>query len=110
MSYLEERWFKLLAGAVKATSKQAVGDRIGKSRTAISLVMSGKYPANTKRIAAKVLAVLDCWHCPYLGADINAGDCLSIYSGPTPSHDPARLAHRRVCRTCIHKHKVGGET
>ncbi|MEO6430946.1 MAG: hypothetical protein ABIO50_04225 [Nitrosospira sp.] len=109
MSYTGERWFKLMADEVMATSQQSVGNRIGKSRTAISLVLSGKYPADTRHVAAKVLAVFDRWHCPYLGADITAQDCFNIYSGPTPSHDPARLAHRRMCRTCIHKQKTGDE-
>lgn len=102
MSYQNERWFQLMADAVKATSKQSVADRIGVSRTAISLIINGKYPADTKHIAEKVMVLLDRWHCPYLGTDITAEDCSSTHSGSTPSHDPARLAHRRMCRTCDH--------
>lgn len=102
MSYQNKRWYQLMADAVEATSKQSVADRISVSRTAISLIINGKYPADTKHIAAKVMVLLDRWHCPYLGTDITAEDCSSTHSGSTPSHDPARLAHRRMCRTCDH--------
>lgn len=119
MSYQNERWYQLMADAVKATSKQSVGNRIGASRTAVSLIINGKYPADTKHIAAKVMALLDRWHCPYLGTDITAEECVAVHSGQTPSHDPMRLAHRRMCRTCTHntqneknqdKNPVNGES
>lgn len=103
MSYKNERWFKVLLDSVATYgSKKAVSERLGISRSQVSSVINGPYKADTKHIAAKVMAILDRWHCPYLGADITAEECFSIHSGPTPSHDPARLAHRRMCRTCQH--------
>lgn len=102
MSYQNERWYQLLRDSVNATSNDAVAQKLGISRTTVSLVVRGKYPADTKRIAAIVLSALDRWHCPYLNTDITAEDCAAARSGPTPSHDPMRLAHRRMCRTCNH--------
>jgi len=102
MSYQQERWFELLAEAVAKSNKNMVAQQIGMSRTAISLVMSGKYTASTKRVAIKVLAALDRWACPYLGADITSDACNAVHAGATPSHDPAQLAHRRMCRSCQH--------
>jgi len=107
MSYMNEAWFVLLASAVTNSSREQIAQKLGVSRTAISLVMSGKYPANTQKISVKVLALLDGWHCPYLGADISAKDCNTVHASPTPSHDPAQLAHRRVCRNCPNKPKQG---
>lgn len=106
--YTQERWFRLLREAADSTSITGVALRIGMSRAAVSLVLSGKYPADPVRLAGRVMAVLDRWPCPYLGADISADDCRAVHACATPSHDPARLAHRRVCRSCIHK--TQGET
>ena len=103
MSYKNERWFTVLLDAVATHgSKKAVSERLGISRSQVSSVINGPYKADTKHIAAKVMAILDRWHCPYLNTDITAEECLSVHSGQTPSHDPMRLAHRRMCRTCSH--------
>ena len=107
MSYKNERWFQVLLEAVETHgSKYAVSKLLGVSRSQVSTVINGPYKASTKHIASKVMAILDRWHCPYLNADITAEDCKSVYSGETPSHDPARLAHRRMCWTCSHNQSV----
>lgn len=108
LTYKNERWFLLLQAAVKESSVTAVAARLSAgysrtySRTAVSLVIAEKYPAKTDKIAARVIELFDRWQCPYLNTDITGEDCRAIHSGPTPSHDPARLSHRRVCRTCTH--------
>lgn len=111
--YAGERWFQLLTRAVAESSVTAVAARLSHGyerkygRPAISQVLNGIYAAKTDKIAARVLEVLDRWECPYLQTEIVAEDCKEIHSGPTPHHDPARLAQRRVCRTC--KHSNGGQ-
>lgn len=106
-SYRSERWFQLLELAVAESSITAVAKRLSVgfdktySRPAISQIMNGIYRGKPDHIAARVLEVMDRWACPYLNADINVEDCRAVHSGETPSHDPARLAHRRVCRTCV---------
>lgn len=105
-SYRGERWFQLLEQAVAASGKSAVAKRLSEgyaktySRPAISQIMNGIYRGKPDRIAARVLEVMDRWTCPYLNADISVEECRAVHTGETPSHDPARLAHRRVCRTC----------
>lgn len=109
-SYQDERWYQLLAAAVEESSVTAVAKRLSVgfedkpySRPAISQILHGIYRGKPDRIAARVLEVMGRYHCPYLNADINAAECRAVHSGETPSHNPAHLAHRRVCRTCIHK-------
>lgn len=85
------------------TTKEAVAQRLGLSRTTVSLVLNGKYPAQCGKVFAAALAVLDRRHCPYLGAEVEAAYCLATNSGPTPTWDPSALARRRMCRNCEHK-------
>lgn len=109
LPYGDERWFHLLQDAVKESSVTAVANRLSAgyaktySRPAISQIMNGIYKGKPDAIAARVMEVLDRWPCPYLNTDISAEDCRAVHTGETPSHDPARLSHRRVCRTCQHK-------
>lgn len=123
--YMDKRWFKLLTQAVEETSITAVAKRLSAgfdrtySRPTISQILNGIYLGKPDRIAARVLEVMDRWPCPYLNTEITAEDCRAVHSGETPSHDPARLAHRRMCRSCSHKesttkhvktnHKLGDE-
>lgn len=111
--YKEERWFKLLQQAVEESGVTGTAARLSKgfertySRPTISQIMNGIYIGKPDKIAARVMAVLDRWPCPYLNTDITGEDCRAVHSGETPSHDPARLAHRRMCRTCNRKEGGG---
>jgi hypothetical protein len=106
LPYADARWFKLLQAAVQAPSSiTAVAAKLGYGRPAISQVINGIYAGKPDKIAAKVMELMDRWECPYLNTEIVAEDCRSVHTGPTPSHDPARLAQRRVCRTCKHNSK-----
>ncbi|MBL8499581.1 MAG: helix-turn-helix domain-containing protein [Nitrosomonas sp.] len=111
MSYQNEPWFKVLQETVETHNKQSwngkggikkVAEQLGVSRSTVSLILSGQYIASHEHVAKKVLDVLTRVHCPYLNAEITAQECVSVHSGETPSHDPMRLAHRRMCRTCSH--------
>ena len=51
-------WLELLSDAVAASNMTAVARRLGISRTAVSLVLAGKYGAKTTRIETRVLAVI----------------------------------------------------
>ena len=94
------RALTLMQQEAARTSKTAVGIRIGVSRTTISLVLSGKYPAKNDAVFAAALAVLDQRNCPYLGARVEAVYCHDINTGPTPTWDPSALDHRRRCQSC----------
>lgn len=109
--YMVERWFALLTQAVADDPRgkagvvdrlQAAGaERVG--RTQLSLVLRGQYPASTRALAAKVLAVFDRHPCPYLGSEVSIEHCLEVNRGPAPTWDPAALDQRRCCHRCPHK-------
>lgn len=97
------RALSLMQQEASRTSKAALAIRLGVSRTSISLVIGGKYPARNDAIFAAALSVLDRHNCPYLGADVEAGYCHETNTGPTPTWDPSALSQRRMCQQCEHK-------
>lgn len=109
--YMGERWFALLAQAVQDDPRGKAGvvlrlQAAGAakiSRAQLSLVLNGRYPASTQRLAAKVLALLDRHPCPYLGSEVGIDHCREINAGPAPTWDPAALDNRRICQGCAHK-------
>jgi len=93
----------LRAEATRRGSIQAVADVIGRSRTAVSLALSGKYPAaDTSRFEAAVLASLDHVECPFLAERVQRDRCR-LALGPCPTHAPHAAAHWRACQACPNK-------
>jgi hypothetical protein len=105
--YTTERWHKLLVEAVAADPRgiQGVADRLGISRTQVSLVVSGKYE-KPKSIVQRCMDVLDQHDCPYLGIAIPAEQCREVNAGPMPIWDPAAMEQRRTCQSC-HRNPEG---
>lgn len=105
--YMDERWFAILMTAVAADKRgrQGVSERLGKGcgRAALSLVISGQYPARPDNIARRVLEVFDRYRCPYLGVEVQAAFCVETNAAPVPTWDPAALDLRRRCQTCEHR-------
>ncbi len=95
-------WRSLLVGEVARTSIAATARRLGYSRTAVSLVLAGKYPGRTDTLAARVLAELGRVTCPHLGRTVTPGDC-AISGGRVPTSSPAALRLWRACQTCPHR-------
>lgn len=93
-------WFTLLSAEVAKTSRAEVAERLGVSRTAISLVMNGKYGADTGKIAARVLAVYDVVACPHLGREISQGECREHAARAIPTSSPRAVRHWKACQTC----------
>jgi hypothetical protein len=103
MTTSEPRWMQLLRAEAARTTIAAVAVQIGYSRTTISLVMSGKYPGKSERIAAAVLAVLEpviTVNCPYLGVAIAPQECHQHAGQRAPTHNPSKMHHWRACRQC----------
>ncbi|MEX3629341.1 MAG: hypothetical protein VB138_07455 [Burkholderia sp.] len=55
MTHADPDWLAMLREAVAATSQTDVAKLLDVSRTTVSLVLSGKYPGKTDRVAARVL-------------------------------------------------------
>lgn len=80
-----------------------VGSLLGLSRSTVSLVLAGKYPAgSTDRVAARVIARFGEGHvhCPHLRGEISIGDCGNWRKRPMPRAIPADLRHWQACRNC----------
>jgi DNA-binding transcriptional regulator YdaS (Cro superfamily) len=95
-------WLKLLAEEVsRAGSIKAVADRLGISRTSVSLALAGRYPAKTTKLELLVLETFqDMVRCPFLDADITREICRGHRCRPMPQSDPAKLRHWGSCRKC----------
>lgn len=95
-------WVELLRAQVAAASLSAVADRIGLSRTTVSLVLAGKYPAKTDLVARKVLDTFAARHCPPLNTAITGDACQRYRDRPMPRSSARDLRHWRACQTCVH--------
>lgn len=93
-------WLNLLRQEVAASTIQATATRLGVSRTAVSLVLSDKYPAKTDRIAQRVIDVLGAVDCPVLGESIPPERCHSYRCMRAPTHNPIAMRHWRACQRC----------
>ena len=96
-------WMAALRREVGATSIAAAARRIGVSRTTISLVLAGKYPASTESIADKVRqALAETIACPVLG-EVTPDSCRDTQAMPWSPSNPSRIALYRGCRSgCAH--------
>lgn len=95
-----EYWLNLLRSEVGRSSIAATAKLLGYSRPSISLVLAGRYPGDTGRIAKAVLAKLDTQTCPHLGGQISSGQCREIALAAAPTHHPMKLGHWRACQRC----------
>jgi hypothetical protein len=96
-------WLILLQQAVEKSSITAVADKLVVSRTAISLVLAGKYPAKTDKIAAKVLDMYARITCPHTGVEISHAECRTLSTSAVPTSSPQAMRHWRACQSCQHK-------
>ena len=94
-------WMELLCDAVSRSSISAVALELGYSRTAISLVLSGKYQGSTARIETAVLDhFVHARHCPVLERVISLKSCSDNTSRPMPTSSPQALRLWRKCQAC----------
>ncbi len=96
-------WMTLLRNAVDATSITAVSVKLDVSRTAISLVLGGKYPAKTDKIAARVLDTYARHTCTHTGIEITHADCRQQANSEVPTSSPQAMRHWRACQGCEFK-------
>lgn len=104
----EPRWLELIRAEATRTSNAAVALRLGYSRTAISLLLAGKYPGRPDKIEKKAIEVLEpavTVDCPYLGESIPIPQCQQYSVRKVPTHNPQKMAHWRACQECQNKCK-----
>ena len=103
-------WLALLADDVALTgSKAATARKIGISRTAVSLLLDGKYQAkDLGRVQAKVLeALAGRVPCPHDRTDIARRACSDRATAPMPMSNPAELRAWTACGACPNRPKEG---
>jgi hypothetical protein len=105
MNSLNILWIELLQKATTEHPRgnQGVADDLEISRTSISLVLNGKYPAKTDKIAAKVIDLYARLTCPHTGIEITHVACRMQSSSAVPTNSPQAMRHWRACQGCPHK-------
>ena len=101
---MPDNWLDVLQAAVAADPRGITGvaERIGYSRTAVSLALAGRYGGNPERIAHAVVSMLQAVECPFLGHAIPPGVCRRFSTRSYISITAADVPHWRACRKCSH--------
>jgi hypothetical protein len=100
----ESLGMELLRAQVAKTSAANVALELGYSRTAISLLLNGKYPSDGARIARKAFDFYDNRrHCPHLQVEITGRECRGYATQPFSVGNPARTRHLQACWRCKYR-------
>ncbi|MFN3879830.1 MAG: hypothetical protein ACK4L8_00185 [Nitrincola lacisaponensis] len=100
-------WIVALAAEVDSSNRTAVAQRLGISRTSVSLVLVNKYPSSsTQGIEKRVMALLSSIQCPVMG-EISAEQCQTERKKPFVASNPTRIRLYRACSTCPHNPSSG---
>lgn len=98
----------LLAREVEQSSRTRAGERIGMSRTAVSLVLINRYPASTTAgVERRVIEALGRIDCVAVGEVVTATQCQSYREKPAPTHNPHAMQGWRACQHCPHNPACG---
>lgn len=99
---LGEEALALLQAAVCApgASQGSVAAKIDCSRSAVSLALAGKYPANASKFEQKVLVALGRVECPHLKEEISRKDCRDYHTRAAPTSSAFAMRHWRACQGC----------
>lgn len=91
----------LLAREVERSNRTKAGERIGMSRTAVTLVLQNRYPSlTTNGVERRVLKKLGRIKCVALGEMATAAQCQTYRERPAPTHNPMAMQHWRACQHC----------
>lgn len=106
----EAIWRPLLQAALDRHNgnKKAVADELGCSRTAVSLVVAGKYHAPLHAFGQRVINAYDRWVCPWLGEPISRNQCRDHAEREAPTSSPREVRHWRHCQSCQFKPETKG--
>ena len=103
---MNEKWMDLLIGAVSKSNILEVANKLGYSRTTVSLVLSGKYQGKTDKVAKIVLEVFAIVQCPFLQTEITLKECANFAHCKAPTHNPNKMQHWRNCQRCPNKQEA----
>lgn len=94
-------FIRLLAAEVAASNMTKASQRIGMSRTAVSLVLANRYASpSTAGVERRVMETLGRIVCVALEAEINTDQCQTYREKPAPTHNPQAMQQWRACQHC----------
>ncbi|MNF63358.1 hypothetical protein D3C84_450590 [compost metagenome] len=94
-------WVRLLAAEVEQSNRTQAGERIGMSRSAVSLALGNRYPSrSTAGIERRVMEALGRIDCLALGEPIDAEHCRGYREQKAPTHNPQAMRHWKACQHC----------
>lgn len=103
----QPEWIEILRAEVSkpGASIAGVAASVGMKRTALSMLLSGKYPAKLDKVSAKYAAQVlrtyrDQIHCQHLRRGIGADECRTHAAAPMSTSNPEKLAQWSACRRC----------
>lgn len=92
---------RLLAAEVGASNRTRTAERVGISRTAVSLVLVNKYSSpSTAGVERRVLDSLGRIECAAVGETLTIEQCQSYREKPAPTHNPQAMQHWQACQRC----------
>ncbi|WP_282339422.1 hypothetical protein [Pseudomonas sp. PS02288] len=92
---------QLLAAEVAASDRTKAAERIGMSRTAVSLVLANKYSSpSTAGVERRVMDVLGRIECVAVGEIVTVEQCQSYRERPAPTHNPRAMRQWLACQNC----------
>ncbi|MGA3799141.1 hypothetical protein ACPCYX_15415 [Pseudomonas fluorescens] len=94
-------FIRLLAAEVGETNRARAAERIGISRTAVSLVLNNKYASpSTKGVERRVMAALGQIVCVAVSEKVSIEQCQTYREKPAPTHNPQAMQYWRACQHC----------
>lgn len=103
----DPEWLQILRIEVEkpGATIASVAASVGMKRTALSMLLSGKYPAKLDKVSAKFGAAVlaryrDQVLCPHLRRGIGPAECLAHASAPMSTSSPVKIAQWSACRRC----------
>ena len=100
---------RLLAAEVAATNQTKASQRIGMSRTAVSLVLANRYASpSTAGVERRVMETLGRIQCVALDAEVTVDQCQNYREKAPPTHNPQSMQLWRACQHCPHNPNCAG--
>ncbi|SNT07082.1 hypothetical protein [Pseudomonas segetis] len=94
-------WINLLAREVEQSNRTLAGERIGMSRSAVTLALANRYPSpSTAAVERRVLDALSQIECVAIGETVTAPQCQSYRERQAPTHNPMAMQCWLACQRC----------
>ena len=107
MVFPDPEWLSILRAEVEkpGATISGVAAEIGMKRTALSMLLAGKYPAKLDKISTKYASAVlsryrDQIFCPHQNCGIGADVCRGLASAPMSTSNPVKMRQSVACRRC----------